>query len=192
MGSGPGDCDGGMGSIDDLACELTALFRLDGRHQKIVPWHRGHHYLLTLRPHERETFLALGDVAAEEFLRLSGSGLCAFSGIDRGGVPAICFGLIPTASPGVAEAWLLGGARFFQHAFSISRGARAFFPWAATRWGLSRVDILVRSDFVLGAQWARFLYFIQGDPVLNAMGSGLRYDRWSRTFTKEVSYGRHL
>lgn len=171
--------------------ELTRQARLQPPH-KLVRFHPAHLQMMAMREHEQQTMVALGRTQ-EAVETVMATGLLQLTGCDADG-PQLCWGVVPTAEPTVAEAWLMASASLMTRAaWPLSRGARRVLPFVADLLHVDRLEILVRRDFSPGAQWAKWLYFKRTGEVIWPMGLSLAYEKWSRTFTeKEEHDGRNL
>jgi len=135
------------------ADELMQVMKLDGYRNRLVTFQPNHIHMTKFRDFDQEILDGYGRPHIEDY---AVDGL-SYSAMCDGKVYAM-FGLYPLWK-GVAEAWLLPSSKLENRKMVFHKSCLRFFPYAAEKLKLHRIQVYVRSSNVQAYKWIEMMYF---------------------------------
>jgi len=135
------------------ADELMQVMKLDGYRNRLVTFQPNHIHMTKFRDFDQEILDGYGRPHIEDY---AVDGL-SYSAMCDGKVYAM-FGLYPLWK-GVAEAWLLPSSKLENRKMVFHKSCLRFFPYAAQKLKLHRIQVYVRSSNVQAYKWIEMMYF---------------------------------
>lgn len=127
--------------------------KLDGYRNRLVTFQPNHIHMTKFRDFDQEILDGYGRPHIEDY---AVDGL-SYSAMCDGKVYAM-FGLYPLWK-GVAEAWLLPSSKLENRKMVFHKSCLRFFPYAAQKLKLHRIQVYVRSSNVQAYKWIEMMYF---------------------------------
>ena len=127
--------------------------KLDGYRNRLVTFQPNHIHMTKFRDFDQEILDGYGRPHIEDY---AVDGL-SYSAMCDGKVYAM-FGLYPLWK-GVAEAWLLPSSKLENRKMVFHKSCLRFFPYAAEKLKLHRIQVYVRSSNVQAYKWIEMMYF---------------------------------
>ena len=129
------------------------VMKLDGYRNRLVTFQPNHIHMTKFRDFDQEILDGYGRPHIEDY---AVDGL-SYSAMCDGKVYAM-FGLYPLWK-GVAEAWLLPSTKLENRKMVFHKSCLRFFPYAAQKLKLHRIQVYVRSSNVQAYKWIEMMYF---------------------------------
>ena len=127
--------------------------KLDGYRNRLVTFQPNHIHMTKFRDFDQEILDGYGRPHIEDY---AVDGL-SYSAMCDGKVYAM-LGLYPLWK-GVAEAWLLPSSKLENRKMVFHKSCLRFFPYAAQKLKLHRIQVYVRSSNVQAYKWIEMMYF---------------------------------
>mgnify|MGYP005997854817 FL=1 len=158
------------------ASEVQAMCNVRG--VVALPFHPTHMDRVACNPVDRRVFDSLPDL--DERLQFIAHHKCAWT-LFYEDEPALVVGL-EYKFPTCYEAWLVPGAKCYEHGTLLCRGAKRFFDKIGPKLGLLRLQIVVNVDHERAVRWADFLRFDREGVMAKYGPEGADYYMYARTY----------